>query len=333
MSTDGMRIEEALDNSLALMAQGVSIDECLERHPDLAGELTPLLHLAMRTQNVAETMAPSPEAQRAGLGRITDEWNAMQSRSRNKGPWRVLRRSWVLAAVAALVLAFGGWTTASAAQDSVPGDTLYPVKQTQERVLLLVVFTDGGRADLHARLAHERAVEATRLAAKGSDPLAVDEATQKMQDHMNECVSLMGGKLSGPSNNTSGVVRVVGPGGREYSLSRTTSVSGQISIRSIGPGLSRSDGEVSIGGRPFWTDPETGRLRPSRGEWSNRRAAMRERFYQQFLQFREGRGELSGDFQAAHRERVEAAFQRSETLLLEALLMMQALEDAHHPPE
>ena len=335
MSKDGMYVSDALNDSLGLMAQGGTVEECLARYSDIADELAPLLHLARQTQGVAEAMAPSPDAQRAGLGRITDEWNAMQARSsrQQRAPWRLLRRSWMLAVVAALVLVFGGWTTAAAAQDTVPGDTLYPVKQTQERVLLLVVFTHGGKADLHARLAEARAVEATKLAAQGSDPVAVDEVTDRMQEHMNECVSLMGGELSGERSSDGGVVSVVGPGGRQYSLSPNTSVSGEISIGGREYVVSRDTSEYRALGRSYWAERETRRLRPPRGEWSDRRAAMKEQFYQHFLQFQQGRGELSPEFRSAHRDRIEAAFQRSERLMLEALLMMQALEDAHHPPE
>ncbi len=333
MSTSGMHISDALTDCLDLLSLGRTVEECLERYPDLSDELGPLLRLSIQTQMVAETVVPSPDAQRAGLGRITDAWTAMQDRRRHRSPWRVLRRTWVLAAVAALVLAFGGWTTAAAAQDSIPGDTLYPVKEAQERVLLLVVFTDGGKADLHARLAEARTVEATKLAAQGSGPVAVDKATLAMEEHMNECVSIMGGTLSGQSFSDGDMVSVVGPGGMQYSLSTTTSVSGEISIEGKRYRVSRSAGVISVGDRQFRTEPETGRMPPQRGEWSNRRVAMQERFYQQFLQFQQVRGELPGEFLSPRRARIEAAFQHSEHLLLEALLMMQALEDAHHPPE
>ena len=137
MNMSDANVNDVLNHCLELLDQGLTVEECLRRYPAFSEELAPLLQLAMQTQTAAETIGPSPEAQRAGLGRITDAWTAMQERQRRRerGPWRLLRRSWVLAAVAAMVLAFGGWTTAAAAQDSVPGEMLYPVKEARERVL------------------------------------------------------------------------------------------------------------------------------------------------------------------------------------------------------
>ena len=317
MSTSGMHISDALNDCLDLISHGSTVEECLERYPDLSDELAPLLGLSIRTQMAAETVVASPEAQRAGLGRITDAWTAMQERRHRRSPWWLLRRSWVLAAVAALVLAFGGWTTAAAAQDSVPGEVLYPVKEVQERVLLLVVFTNGGKADLHAKLAHARTIEATKLAAKGVDADTVDEATGRMEEHAREAVALMGGELSADATGASGVVRLHGSGHRSYSLSRYASVSGVLTIEQtqFGP----PDGAEFV--------------RPWSGRGSLRRSAMQERFYDQIQQLRDMRQGLPNELHDFHRARLEAAFLRSEQILLEAFLVMWALEDAQNPPE
>ena len=63
---------DALNTCLELLAQGSTVEACLARYPELAAELEPMLHLAMQTQRLGETIQPSPDAQRIGLGRITD---------------------------------------------------------------------------------------------------------------------------------------------------------------------------------------------------------------------------------------------------------------------
>lgn len=311
-----MHIDDALNECLEHIDWGGTVEECLERYPSLADELAPLLRLAMSTRGAADALVPSPEAQRAGLGRITDAWAAREAQ-RRRGAWGVLRRSWVLAAVAALALVFGGWTTAAAAQDSIPGDTLYPVKQTQERVLLVVVFTQSGKADLHARLAEARTMEVAKLAAMGDDPVVIDETTQRMREHMNECVSLLGGQLSADPATSSGGLRLEVRRSRGAQLSNDSVVSGTLSIEN---GRGRMDRDSQF-------------VQPWRGHGSERRAAMQARFYQQFQQYQEMRQVIRDDFRAFHRAQMEAAIARSETLLLEAVMLMQALEDAHHPPE
>ena len=318
MSAGDARVTEALHACLDLMDRGGTLEECLERHAEISDDLAPLLRLALQTQSAADGIHPSPEARRAGLGRVTEAWAAREERRRReRGVGRLLRRSWALAAVGLLALIFGGWTTAAAAQGSVPGDTLYPVKQTQERVLLVVVFTRGGKADLHARLAEERAREIAKLAVLGRDPVAVDEVTRRMAEHMNACVALMGGRLSVVGEATSGSVGIFSPRGMDYGLSPDMAITEALSIEDR-PRRFRHEGRF---------------VRPWTGSGSERRAAMQERFFQQFQQFRELRDGLSDDPMALHRIRMEEAFARSERLLLEAFLVMRELEDVQNPPE
>lgn len=319
MNESDMNVNDALNHCLELLDQGLTVEECLQRYPALSEELTPLLLLAAQTRSAAEAVVPTPEPQRAGLGRITDAWTAMQERRlrRQRGPWRLLRRSWVLAAVAALVLAFGGWTTATAAQDSVPGEVLYPVKEAQERVLLLIVFSDSRKADLHASFAEARAEECVKLASKGGDIETLNQTAERIEVHTRSAVSLLGGELSEATVISTGVVRVVGPGGKEYSLSRDVKVQGEISVR----------------GRQLWTDPETGHRRPWHDEASKRRFLMQKRFREQFTNMREMREGFPVELHPEHHRHFAARFERAEALLQEAFLLMRALEDAHHPPE
>ncbi len=72
----------------------------------------------------------------------------------------------IFALIAALVLAGGG--TSLAAQGSLPGDTLYPVKVSiNEKVAGAFQLSDEAKANWNARLAELRLEEAAQLKAKG----------------------------------------------------------------------------------------------------------------------------------------------------------------------
>ncbi len=77
-----------------------------------------------------------------------------------------LRPMPVIAAIAALFVSFGG--VSYAAESTVPGDLLYPVKiHVNENVSAAFHVSSESKADFYADLAEERAEEAQKLAAEG----------------------------------------------------------------------------------------------------------------------------------------------------------------------
>ena len=182
-------------------------------------------------------------------------------------------------------------------------------------MLLLVILTDGGKADLHARFAHARTLEAARLAARGDDPAALDKTLARMETHTRQAVSLMGGRLSPDAAAPDQAKDAPHAEARGY-LKR---------------GVKTVNGEMSLDRQQFWADAKTRFVRPWHGKDSKRRFAMQERFFQQFLHYQQMRDVLPSGLQPPQRARLEAGFARSEYLLLEAFLVMQALENAQYP--
>ena len=281
---------DALNTCLELLAQGSTVEACLERYPELAGELEPMLRLARQTQRVAETIAPTAEAQRVGLGRITDAWASRQAtRSRRWRIFRPLAKSWAVAMVAVMVLVFGGWTTSTAAAGSVPGEIFYPVKKAQERILLIVAFSDQGKAELHAKFAQERTQEIEKLATKGKSQAVLDRTADRMANHTRRAVVLMGGVL--PANPQAAATRPAAP-----------------SIR------------VTL-------DPASGLITISENKRSRERYVMQERFLRQFQDFQEMEQRLPKLTRPNERARMQESFHRSQELLHRAILAMKALEE------
>ncbi len=281
---------DALNTCLELLAQGSTVEACLARYPELAAELKPMLLLALQTQRVGETIETPVNAQRVGLGRITDAWAERQAkRSRRWRTFRPLAKSWAIAMVAVMVLVFGGWTTSTAAAESVPGEVFYPVKKAQERFLLVVSFSDQGKAELHAKFAQERTQEIEKLATRGKSQAVMDRTAARMENHTRRAVVLMGGVL---------------------------------------PPLSESDFIVSVVPDIRVTlNPASGIITVRENENSRERHMMQERFLQQFQHFQEMEQRLPKQTRPNERARMEESFHRSQELLHRAILAMKALEE------
>tara|TARA_B100000809_G_scaffold253519_1_gene289622 strand:- start:1237 stop:2130 length:894 start_codon:yes stop_codon:yes gene_type:complete len=285
---------EILNTCLELLAQEGTIEACLERFPDAAAELEPMLLIASQTQHVGESIATPADAQRVGLGRITDAWAAKQAK-RSSRRWRVFRplaKSWAVAMIAVMVLAFGGWTTSTAAAGSVPGEVLYPVKQAQERIRLVVSFSDRGKAELHAKFAQERTQEIDKLASRGRSQAVMDRTAERMANHTRRAVVLMGGVLPNPVPATS-----------DFTAPTTPSI------------------RVTL-------DPASGLITIGENKSSRERYVMQERFLRQYRNFQEMQERIALQTQPSQRARMEESFHRSRELLRRAILAMKALEES-----
>lgn len=162
--------ESLLDESLERLRKGEKLGPSAEE-----GELEPLLEVASRIQEIS---APPREGFVGDLERRVVERARALQRARRRSFWdrylipifspgRARRWAAVLAVILALVLASAG--TAIAAQSSMPGDPLYPVKRVTERLGLLVVRDLPGKTHLRLEFTRRRAEEIEALYDRGQD--------------------------------------------------------------------------------------------------------------------------------------------------------------------
>ena len=163
------RFEDILSDCTERLLQGESVEQCLQRYPEQARELEPLLRVAAAARETASAVEPGPEFKDRTRYEI-------QSRLRAAEPKAGARKSsmmgwmprWAVAAVSLVfVILLCGTTTVAASSDALPGDTLYGVKTTAEAVQLRLTFSEEGKARLQARFAERRAWEMARLAESG----------------------------------------------------------------------------------------------------------------------------------------------------------------------
>ncbi len=188
-----------------------TLEECLAAHPTYREELEPLLALALDLQRLPDP-EPSPSFRRNAKVRLMNRIRAEQARavaapvamtaensppkSVTRGWWRrfwgwttpspqfqpARRSAMIWAVVFAVVAVFvGGGGVVYAAQDALPGEPLYPVKETVEEVQLLLADPVED-VQLHLDFAARRLEEAQQLMQEGQVDLAV-EAMEMAEEH------------------------------------------------------------------------------------------------------------------------------------------------------
>ncbi|MBL7064225.1 MAG: hypothetical protein ISS49_08490 [Anaerolineae bacterium] len=157
------RFDEVLDQILARVEAGESVDEVLCDYPEQAAELRGLLKAYFALTPLREPVPPPPGRLVTGRRRLLREARLGQPARRETGRLRApLRLRWAFAVAAALTLVLC-LTTGVAAAQSLPGDLLYPLKLTAENVQLALVSQPGDRANLHLDFAARRLDEVLRL--------------------------------------------------------------------------------------------------------------------------------------------------------------------------
>lgn len=155
----------ALDECLAAMSVGESLEECLARYPQYAEELRTHLPLAQRL-----TMTPRHQP-RAAVQEAAWQHFRSQANDMRLGRRPPLSFAWLrpLTIAAVLVLAALGAAggTAYASQDALPDSPLYRVKLFTEDARVWFTFDDSRKAELLLNQSNERTDEIMAMLRAG----------------------------------------------------------------------------------------------------------------------------------------------------------------------
>ena len=178
-----MKKQEILENCIAEVRSGKStVEDCLQRYPELCEELSHLLTIA--TNISAEDATPSDEFKRRAKRYLFEK----MEESTAKASWRYV--FWPRAAVSRVIVSTlagliivgaAGSSVVYASQSSLPGDTLYPVKTGAEEVQLALTFDPVSKANLHLEFAQRRVNEVTSqiALARNIDQEALSAVTRQ----------------------------------------------------------------------------------------------------------------------------------------------------------
>jgi hypothetical protein len=195
MNNTTQSFTDLLDECIEAVTTGrLTITDCLDQYPEHRAELAKLLPLLARLQT-ARQVTPSPAFRQAVRQRLLarlepaalppspsllERFQQWWQQTTAVSPRPSL--AWSLALVLIVFFLFGGGTL-YAANQSLPGDTLYPVNQTVENWRVELARDDQTRFELQLAFADKRLSEAARLARRG-DIAHMDEALTGYQTLM-----------------------------------------------------------------------------------------------------------------------------------------------------
>ena len=163
------RLEEILDSCLNAMRKGKSIEYCLLLYPEYAQELEPLLRLASEIDEIPKP-EPKKEAVNVMLMKIGEAVVEQSEQEPVLGKFfrrPFLTKPVLVKSLATMLIAIiAMWSMGMVSSRSIPGDILYPIKTTTERVKFTLTRNTEGRVELRLVFADRRLYELLKVLKK-----------------------------------------------------------------------------------------------------------------------------------------------------------------------
>jgi Domain of unknown function (DUF5667) len=195
-------LDEILESCLDTLQSGKeTVEQVLARYPQQADELRPLLEMAIWFAGHKAVVSPRPGFVSASKRRLVEQIKAGEPQAvvpaslferifGASGRSRRLALQLALVVVMLACLVMGGSGIAYAAQGSLPGDQLYPVKLGLEQAELAVTLSDAQDVRLHTQFSQRRLAEIEAL-INDSRFNEIEQAVTNYQNHVNQASSLL----------------------------------------------------------------------------------------------------------------------------------------------
>jgi hypothetical protein len=159
-------LHDVLETCLQEVKKGAELEAVLERYPELAEELRPMLQASLNARRMAVS-GPSAEVLQRNRAKLLQ--HAVRLREAERKSFIVLPaiQRWVLALVLIVLFFFSGTSLVRASSAALPGDSLYTVKRSWEGFTLAFTFGSNERELLEVEHENERLEELHELFASG----------------------------------------------------------------------------------------------------------------------------------------------------------------------
>ncbi|MEJ2264901.1 MAG: DUF5666 domain-containing protein [Anaerolineales bacterium] len=157
---------EAFESCLEAMENGDSLDTCLERYPDLAGELRPLLETAQAARSIADDSIPNSAFHRS-RSRILGK--ASQLRAQREPKQFIFGRvpRMAMVALALALIFFMSWRGVIETARALPGDPFYSVKRSAQNIRIQIAPNPDTKRAIEVKYERQRVDEVMRLLRMG----------------------------------------------------------------------------------------------------------------------------------------------------------------------
>jgi uncharacterized membrane protein YgcG len=171
---------DILETCLERLRHGESAAACLRDYPAEAQELAPLLVAAVKVRALPPPVL-SPAARKAIRKQLRRAVAQQRAAGRASKPRWFAQAALRFALVVLLLMTVGLGGGVAAAQSSLPGSPLYPLKRASERARLVLATSPEQRGALHLDFADARSVEITALVVsqRPLDGAVVDDLAQE----------------------------------------------------------------------------------------------------------------------------------------------------------
>ena len=181
-------LDDVFNECLEQMLKGEALESCLERYPDYAHDLKPLLLIASSTREVSQAQL-NHNLKDTFKNRLL---SSLQADKVQPVPISIVWRSAWFTALAIVVVVIVIMTgTVVAASSSMPNGILYPVKLASEQVRFAFLTTTSAKLAYTAELANERVSELIyELGSSDGDAIRVEAAVTRLDSVLTQIRNL-----------------------------------------------------------------------------------------------------------------------------------------------
>ena len=159
-------LNDILEICLQELENGADLETVLARYPKMAAELRPMLQAA-RTAKLVTIPRPAENILARNQAKFLQQYDRILDSKPAARTWFPLSRRMVAAFALLILFFFSGTNMVRASFKSLPGDSLYPVKRSWEKVSLFLTLDEQSREKLEIQYEAERLNELDQLFGSG----------------------------------------------------------------------------------------------------------------------------------------------------------------------